>query len=75
MVVLAPSASRYHQYRDSTQEFDQVALFEPITKVSFSINKIERLPDTLRQSFRVATSGKMCPALVDIHWDLLLAAL
>lgn len=41
VVVLAPSASREHQYRDSTQEFDQVALFKPITKASFPINKIE----------------------------------
>lgn len=75
MVVLEPSASRNYQYRDSTQEFDQVALFKPITKASFPINKIERLPDALRQAFRVATSGKMGPALVDIPRDLLLEAL
>lgn len=66
MVVLATSASRNYQYRDSTQEFDQVALFKPITKSSFPINEIERLPDALRQSFRVATSGKMGRVLVDI---------
>ena len=71
VVVLAPSASRDHQHLDSTQEFDQVALFEPITKASFSINKIERLPDALRQAFRIATSGKMGPVLVDIPRDLL----
>ena len=74
-MVLAPSASRDHQYRDSTQEFDQVALFKPITKASFPINKIERLQDALRQAFRVATSGKMGPVLVDIPRDLLLAAM
>ena len=71
VVVLAPSASRDHQWRDSTQEFDQVALFKPITKASFPINKIERLPDALRQAFRVATSGKMGPVLIDIPRDLL----
>ena len=71
VVVLAPSAARDHQYRDSTQEFDQVALFKPITKASFPINKIERLPDALRQAFRIATSGKMGPVLVDIPRDLL----
>jgi thiamine pyrophosphate-dependent acetolactate synthase large subunit-like protein len=71
VVVLAPSASRDHQNLDSTQEFDQVALFEPITKASYSINKIERLPDALRQAFRIATSGKMGPVLVDIPRDLL----
>ena len=71
VVILAPSASREHQYRDSTQEFDQVALFKPITKAAFPINKIERLPDALRHAFRVATSGKMGPVLLDIPRDLL----
>ena len=71
VVVLAPSASRDHQYRDSTQEFDEVSLFRPITKAAFPVNKIERLPDALRHAFRVATSGKMGPTLVDIPRDLL----
>ena len=71
VVVLAPSASRSHQYRDSTQEFDQVSLFKPITKAAFPVNRIERLPDALRHAFRVATSGRMGPVLLDIPRDLL----
>ena len=71
VVVLAPSASHSHQYRNSTQEFDQVALFKPITKAAFPINRIDRLPDALRHAFRVATSGKMGPVLLDIPRDLL----
>ncbi|HLF04570.1 MAG TPA: thiamine pyrophosphate-binding protein [Dehalococcoidia bacterium] len=71
VVVLAPSASREHQNRASTQEFDQVSLFKPITKASFQINTVERLPDALRHAFRVATSGKMGPVLVDIPRDLM----
>ena len=71
VVVLAPSASRRDQYRGSTQEFDQVALFKPITKAAFPINRIDRLPDALRHAFRVATSGKMGPVLLDIPRDLL----
>ena len=71
VVVLAPSASRSHQNRSSTQEFDQVALFKPITKASFAINKIEVLPEALRHAFRVATSGKMGPVMIDIPRDLL----
>ena len=71
VVVIAPSASRRDQYRNSTQEFDQVALFKPITKASFPINRIDRLPDALRHAFRVATSGKMGPVLLDIPRDLL----
>ena len=71
VVVLAPSASRDHQHRNSTQEFDQVSLFRPITKAAFQINKMERLPDAMRHAFRVATSGKMGPVLLDIPRDLL----
>ena len=71
VVVLAPSASRDHQHRGSTQEFDQVSLFRPITKAAFQINKMERLPDAIRHAFRVATSGKMGPVLLDIPRDLL----
>ena len=71
VVVIAPSASRRDQYRGSTQEFDQVALFKPITKAAFPINRIDRLPDALRHAFRVATSGKMGPVLLDIPRDLL----
>ena len=71
VVVLAPSASRSHQNRASTQEFDQVALFKPITKAAFSINKIEVLPEALRHAFRVATSGKMGPVMIDIPRALL----
>ena len=71
VVVLAPSASRRDQYRNSTQEFDQVALFKPITKVAFPINRIDQLPDALRHAFRVATSGRMGPVLLDIPRDLL----
>ena len=70
VVVLAPSASRSHQNRASTQEFDQVALFKPITKAAFAINKIEVLPEALRHAFRVATSGKMGPVMIDIPRDL-----
>lgn len=71
VVVIAPSSSREHQYRESTQEFDQVALFRPITKAAFPVNKVERLPDALRHAFRVATSGRMGPVLVDIPRDLM----
>jgi len=71
MVVLAPSSSREHQYRDATQEFDQVSLFRPITKACFPVNKVERLPHALRHAFRVATSGKMGPVMVDIPRDLM----
>ena len=71
MVVLAPSPSREHQHRDSTQEFDQVAMFKPITKAAFQATVPERIPELIRHAFRVATSGKMGPVLVDLPRDLM----
>ena len=71
MVVLAPSPSREHQHRDSTQEFDQVAMFKPITKAAFQATVPERIPELIRHAFRVATSGKMGPVLVDLPRDIM----
>ena len=71
MVVLAPSPSREHQHRDSTQEFDQVAMFKPITKAAFQATIPERIPELIRHAFRVATSGKMGPVLVDLPRDIM----
>ena len=71
VVVLAPAASREHQHRDAIQEFDQVSLLRPITKASFQVTKTERIPELIRHAFRVATSGKMGPVLVDLPRDLM----
>ena len=71
MVILAPSPSREHQHRDSTQEFDQVSLFRPITKAAFQVTVPERIPELLQHAFRVATSGKMGPVLVDLPRDIM----
>lgn len=73
MVILAPSASREHQHRDSTQEFDQVSLFKPITKAAFQATAPERIPDLIQHAFRVATSGKMGPVLLDIPRDTMVS--
>ena len=71
VVVLAPAPDREHQNRGAIQEFDQVSLFRPITKASFQVNKSERIPEMIRHAFRVATSGKMGPVLVDLPRDLM----
>ncbi len=71
MVILAPSPSREHQHRDSTQEFDQVSMFRPITKAAFQVTVPDRIPELLQHAFRVATSGKMGPVLVDLPRDIM----
>ena len=71
LVVLAPGPMREHYFLDSMQELDQVAIFRPVTKLALQVNTAGRIPEMIRDAFRVATSGKMGPVLVDIPRDLL----
>ncbi|MGB7542834.1 MAG: thiamine pyrophosphate-binding protein [Burkholderiales bacterium] len=65
----APQISQ--QYRDSFQEFDQVAMFRPLTKWSVQVPQAERIPELFRHAFRIATSGKKGPVHIDLPRDLL----
>ncbi len=62
--VIAITGGRFPEtkHRWVYQEIDDARLFEPLTKFSAQIDRVERLPDLLRQAFRAATSG--CPAPV-----------
>ena len=71
MVVLAGAPMIGQMYRDSFQELDQLSIFRPVTKAALHVNRAERIPEILRHAFRVATSGKMGPVLVDLPRDLL----
>lgn len=65
----APMTSQ--DQRESYQEFDQVALFRPITKHSYRVNRPDRIPELFRYAFSTALSGKPGPVHVDIPRDLL----
>jgi acetolactate synthase I/II/III large subunit len=43
------------------QEVDDVPAFEPVTKFNATIDDVSRIPDMVRQAFRVATSGTPGP--------------
>ena len=73
MVVLAPGPMQQHYFLDSLQELDQVSILRPVTKLSVHVNSAARIPEILRDAFRVATAGKMGPELVDLPRDLLSA--
>jgi acetolactate synthase-1/2/3 large subunit/sulfoacetaldehyde acetyltransferase len=70
LVAIAAGVATEHMYRDAIQELDHLSLFRPITKLAIQVNRAERIPEVLRHAFRVATTGKMGPVLVDIPRDL-----
>ncbi|MBR4277328.1 MAG: biosynthetic-type acetolactate synthase large subunit [Lachnospiraceae bacterium] len=56
--------------KDSFQEVDIAGVVMPITKHSFIVKNINDLADTLRKAFKIATSDRPGPVLVDITKDV-----
>jgi acetolactate synthase-1/2/3 large subunit len=49
------------KYRKVYQEVDDVPAFEPVTKFNATVDAVNRIPDMLRQAFRVAVTGAPGP--------------
>ena len=49
------------KFRKVYQEVDDVPAFEPVTKFNATIDDVSRIPDMVRQAFRVAISGTPGP--------------
>ena len=71
MIAITGAPQISQQYRDSFQEFDQVAMFRPLTKWSVQVPQAERIPELFRHAFRIASSGKQGPVHIDLPRDLL----
>ena len=71
VIAIAGDTAMEYIGRDGSQAFDLVNIFKPLTKMSVQANKTERVPDLIREAFRVAMWGKQGPVLVDIPRDLL----
>jgi acetolactate synthase I/II/III large subunit len=56
--------------RRTYQQWDDVPIFAALTKESVHVSSIKRLPDVIRQAFRVATTGRPGPVHVELegHW-------
>ena len=49
------------KFRKVYQEVDDMPAFEPVTKFNATLDDVSRIPDMVRQAFRVATSGTPGP--------------
>jgi acetolactate synthase-1/2/3 large subunit len=49
------------KFRKVYQEVDDVPAFEPVTKWNATVDEAHRIPDMVRQAFRVATTGTPGP--------------
>ena len=56
--------------KDSFQEVDIAGISMPITKHGYIVKKVENLAETIRKAFRIASTGRPGPVLVDIPKDV-----
>lgn len=61
--------------RDAFQEVDITGITMPITKHNFLVKDIKKLPEVIRQAFRIAKFGRPGPVLIDIPRDVQTAEL
>lgn len=73
LVVIAGAISRPDLSKDTFQEVDQVALFQPICKSSVMVTSAERLPGMLIDAMRLSMSGRRGPVVLHVPRDLFAA--
>lgn len=56
--------------KDSFQEVDIKGITMPVTKHNYIVKDIEQLADTIREAFKIASSGRKGPVLIDITKDV-----
>lgn len=70
MVAITGNVSTDLLARDSFQEVDITGITMPITKHNFIVKDVKDLANILRKAFRIATTGRKGPVLVDIPKDI-----
>jgi acetolactate synthase-1/2/3 large subunit len=55
------------RYRHAYQNAEDFIAWDAVTKANFSVDTVDRLPDLLRQAFRVATSGAPGPVHLELR--------
>jgi acetolactate synthase-1/2/3 large subunit len=55
------------RYRHAYQNAEDFSAWQGVTKANFYVDTVERLPDLLRQAFRVATTGSPGPVHLELR--------
>ena len=73
VVSIAGALSSGHVYRDAFQEVDQQSLFKPVTKKTWTAPSADRVPELVREAFRVAMTPRQGPVQLNLPRDVLSA--
>ena len=76
MVVICGDVPSQHFGRDAHQEVkmhgdaSQFEMYKPFVKRAWRVQSVEAIPGIVAQAFRVATSGRPGPVLIDVPMDM-----
>ena len=66
IIAISGGAPINAHYKHGYQEVEDFPQFEPVTKMNVRVDHVSRLPDLLRQAFRVATTNSPGPVHLQI---------
>ncbi len=70
LVVLTGQVPTHLIGTDAFQECDTVGITRPCTKHNYLVKRVEDLPHILHEAFKIATTGRPGPVVVDIPKDV-----
>ncbi|QUH30735.1 biosynthetic-type acetolactate synthase large subunit [Vallitalea guaymasensis] len=70
MVIITGNVPLSLLGKDSFQEVDIAGVTAPITKHNYIVKDINKLADTIREAFYIASEGRQGPVLIDIPKDI-----
>ena len=70
VIAITGGPTPVSRYKHAYQEVDDINQFDPLTKMNAQVDVVTRMPDLLRQAFRVATSGAPGPVHLRIQSHL-----
>jgi acetolactate synthase-1/2/3 large subunit len=70
VIAITGGPTPQSRYRHAYQEVDDVSQFDAVTKFNAQVDSVARLPDLVRQAFRVATCGAPGPVHLRIQSHL-----
>ena len=71
VIALAGSYSTKDKMEDAFQGLDQQALFNPITKKTWTVNKAKKIPKVLSSAFQLAMKPRRGPVCINLPRNIL----
>jgi acetolactate synthase I/II/III large subunit len=70
LIAITGGPTPQSRYRHAYQEVDDLSQFDAVTKFNAQIDHVSRMPDLIRQAFRVATTGAPGPVHLRVQSHL-----